>query len=184
MITLAYGLPPVKRSSEVESRSLWVGVACQAWHKLQPDPSAALSQIATPPCKVPSAFPANLSGGWSVDPGCDASLQPDTCSYHPGAYSCYRHAYAATGPGTQACYDVNGQFISDPWQGAGTLDLETPIGDIIQQGKHALVDVFPYYYCCSTLFKQPDTCNLYYAKRPPGQCSGELLSSLNKIKFR
>jgi hypothetical protein len=146
-------------------------VTCLSWYALQGNPNLILAQTLKPPCTIPTAFPSTLPGGWSVDPECDAAKQPNTCQYHVGAHSCYRHAYRASGPGAQACYKSNGQWISDPWLGAGTVDKETPLGDLIQQGKHVVVDVLPYGDCCKSLgVPQPATCNLYYAKRPPGQC--------------
>ncbi|CAF3005640.1 unnamed protein product [Rotaria sp. Silwood2] len=146
-------------------------IDCFVWYSLQGDPSALLAKTAKPPCRVPTSFPRTLSGGWSVDTACDAAKQPNTCSLHTGAYCCYRNALKSTGPGAQACYDEFGQWISDPWLGAGTIDKETPLGSIIQQGKHVFADVLPYYSCCKTLFaSQPETCNRYYEKRPPGQC--------------
>ncbi len=103
-----------------------------AWYAVEPDPKPLLARTENPPCNIPSTFPATLLGGWSVDPDCDAQEQPDTCELHKGAYGCYRNAKASTGPGAQACYDKNGKWISDPWKGAGTLDTETPLGDLTQ----------------------------------------------------
>ncbi|CAF5162095.1 unnamed protein product [Rotaria magnacalcarata] len=81
------------------------------------------------------------------------------------------NALKNTGPEAQACYDRSGQWISDPWLGAGTVDKETPLGSIIQQGKHVFADVLLYYSCCKTrIAPQPDTCNRCYEKRPSGQC--------------
>lgn len=145
--------------------------SCTAWYLTQPSPKELLARTIKPPCSILSTFPPTLPGGWSVDPGCDASKQPNTCDFHIGAHGCYRNTIASTGPGAQACYDAKGQWISDPWKGAGTLDVETPLGDLVQQGKHLIVDVVPYYSCCKTsLFFQKTVCNLYYEKRPPGQC--------------
>jgi len=88
-----------------------------------------------------------------------------------GATGCYRHAYKNTGPGAQACYDKNGNWLSDVWLGAGTLDVETPLGNIFQQLKHLTEDVTPYDNCCKDKsLPQPGTCNLYFEKRPPGEC--------------
>jgi hypothetical protein len=115
-----------------------------------------------------------LTGGWSVDDGCDAAKQPNTCGLHVGAHGCYRHALARTGPGAQACYDPNGIWISDPWKGAGTLDKENPLGGFLQVILHGIVDVIPYQQCCQTNPVQPQFCNLYFEKRPPGQCEGEV----------
>ncbi|CAF0825361.1 unnamed protein product [Rotaria sordida] len=144
---------------------------CLSWYWSQPDPAQFLANTVKPSCSISPTFPPFLPGGWSVDPGCDASKQPNTCDLHKGAHGCYRNAISTTGPGAQACYDVNGQWISDPWKGAGTLDVETPLGDAIQQGLHVVVDVLPYYSCCKTsLLFQKSTCNLYYKRRPSGQC--------------
>ncbi|CAF1384192.1 unnamed protein product [Rotaria sp. Silwood1] len=145
--------------------------SCLLWYQSQPDPATLLAKTLKPPCSISPAFSETLPGGWSVDPGCDASKQPNTCDMHKGANGCYRSAISNTGPGAQACYDKNGQWISDPWKGAGTLDAETPLGDIIQQGKHLIADVLPYYSCCKTsIFSQSQNCSLYYEKRPSGQC--------------
>ena len=145
--------------------------SCTLWYFFEGDPADLLAQTKKPPCSISATFPLELSGNWSIDPGCDPLKQPNTCDYHKGAQGCYRHAFSSTGPGAQACYDSSGQWISDPWLGAGTVDKETPIGDFVQQAEHALVDVAPYLNCCKTKFSpQPFTCNLYYEKRPPGQC--------------
>ncbi|CAF1185658.1 unnamed protein product [Rotaria sp. Silwood1] len=145
--------------------------SCSVWYWSQPNPEILLAKTLKPPCNISPTFPSTLPGGWSVDPGCDASQQPNTCDLHKGAYGCYRSALSTTGPGAQACYDKNGQWISDPWKGAGTLDAETPLGDIIQEAKHVVADVLPYYSCCKTsIFFQTYNCNHYYEKRPPGQC--------------
>jgi hypothetical protein len=147
---------------------------CHAWSLTQGNPADLLAKTLKPPCHIPSNFPETLLGGWSVDPGCDASKQPNTCSFHKGAYGCYRHAFKNTGPGMQACYDNLGQWIADPWKGGGTVDAETPLGDILQQGLHALVDVAPYEFCCELiLFQKEKACNFYYNKRPPGQCENK-----------
>ncbi|CAF0749668.1 unnamed protein product [Adineta steineri] len=145
--------------------------SCLTWYALQGDPQKLLAQTLPPPCNCPASFPPTLIDGWTTDPECDAAKQPNTCDLHKGAYGCYRYAFKSTGPGAQACYDKNGKFISDPWKGAGTVDAETPLGDIIQQGEHFLCDVLPYYSCCKlTLLGQRFICDLYYEKRPPGQC--------------
>ncbi|CAF0900289.1 unnamed protein product [Adineta steineri] len=152
-------------------------VDCLIWYATQGDPNKLLAKTKKPYCQVPATFPSTLPGGWSVDTSCDAAKQPNTCSLHAGAYCCYRNALKSTGPGAQACYDKSGQWISDPWLGAGTVDKETPLGNIIQQAKHGVADVIPYYSCCVlTLFApQPETCNRYYEKRPPGQCEGSIM---------
>lgn len=145
--------------------------SCEKWHAGEPDPQIYLDQTLKPPCQIPPSFPTPLIDGWIVDPGCDASKDPaSTCDLHKGAHGCYRHSYKSSGPGAQACYDKNGKWISDPWLGAGTLDVETPLGSFIQQALHGIADVLPYYDCCTDSAPQPYTCNLYYAKRPPGVC--------------
>ncbi|CAF3392778.1 unnamed protein product [Rotaria sp. Silwood2] len=172
-ISLVKGIPfpPEDETSdkkEIIARDIGT---CYLWYWSQPNPDSLLAKTLKPPCSISAAFPPTLPGGWTTDPGCDASQQPNTCNLHKGAYGCYRHALSSTGPGAQACYDKNGQWISDPWKGAGTLDAETPLGDTIQAGKHFVADVVPYYDCCKlTLFFQKHICNLYYEKRPPGQC--------------
>ncbi|CAF3939271.1 unnamed protein product [Adineta steineri] len=134
----------------------------------------ASDRVLKPPCQVLSTFPRQLNEGWVVDVDCDPLKQPKTCDYHKGAYGCYRFAYSNTGPGAQACYDKNGNFISDPWKGGGTVDKETSSGDLIQSAKHVACDVVSYYSCCQTFFSpQPYTCNLYYEKRPTGQCENK-----------
>jgi len=173
LVTLINGHPSNvdngnSKENEILTRDL---LGCRSWYRGEGDPSILLAQTLNPPCSIPPTFPETLLDGWVVDPGCDAAQQPNTCGLHKGAHGCYRHAFASTGPGAQACYDQNGQWISDPWKGAGTLDAETPLGDLAQQARHGIVDVATYYSCCTTwLAKQPETCNLYYEKRPPGQC--------------
>jgi hypothetical protein len=150
--------------------------ACQNWYNGEGDPQVHLDKTLKPPCKISPKFPRTLTQGWSVDDGCDAAKQPDTCGLHVGAYGCYRHSFASTGPGAQACYDQQGNWIADPWQGAGTLDAETPLGGLIQALRHYIADVKPYYDCCRTNPVQTPYCNLYFEKRPPGVCEGEDLS--------
>ncbi|CAF1208557.1 unnamed protein product [Adineta steineri] len=142
--------------------------------------SDASDRVLKPLCQVPSIFPRQLNEGWVVgegwvvDEACDPLKQPKTCDYHKGAYGCYRFAYSNTGSGAQACYDKNGNFISDPWKGGGTVDQETLSGDLIQSARHVACDVVSYYSCCQTFFSlQPYTCNLYYEKRPTGQCENK-----------
>lgn len=145
--------------------------SCRSWYNKQGDPKELLAKTLKPPCKIPPSFPRTLIDGWTVDSGCDAAKQPNTCSLHQGAHGCYRHSFEQKGPGAQACYDPQGHWISDPWKGAGTLDAETPSGNLLQQFAHAVADVFPYNDCCvTTSSPQPETCNLYYEKRPPGEC--------------
>ncbi|UJR08035.1 hypothetical protein I4U23_012312 [Adineta vaga] len=146
---------------------------CLVWYLTQGDPQELLAQTLKPPCHIPISFPKTLLGGWSVDPECDASKQPKTCDYHKGAYGCYRHAFSSSGPGAQACYDRSGQWIGDVWKGAGTVDAATPLGDFSQQTAHFLVDVAPYYSCCKITLFPKSICNLYYEKRPPGQCENK-----------
>ncbi|CAF0780711.1 unnamed protein product [Adineta steineri] len=106
----------VEESNEenVSDRGL---LSCLLWNKLEGDPNELLKK---------------LNEGWVVDEGCDPLDQPETCDYHKGAYGCYRFAYSNTGPDAQACSDKNGNFISDPRKGGGTVDKETPSGDLIQ----------------------------------------------------
>ena len=146
---------------------------CSAWYLTQGDPNKLLAQTLKPPCRVPASFPAVLRDGWSTDPECDAAKQPKTCQYHKGAHGCYRHAFKERGPGAQACYDKNGQFIDDVWKGAGTVDAQTPLGDGVQQAAHFVADVVPFYSCCKITFIYNPLCNLYYEKRPAGQCENK-----------
>jgi hypothetical protein len=150
--------------------------ACQNWWNNQGDPNLLLAKTLKPPCKISPKFPETLTYGWSVDSGCDAAKQPNTCDLHKGAWGCYRHALANTGPGAQACYDQAGNWISDPWQGAGTLDKETPLGGFIQALKHGIEDVIPFNNCCVNTQMEKVCCSLYYEKRPPGVCEGEDLA--------
>ena len=167
VIGVAYGLA-IGHERQVGQRSL---ASCTSWYKKQIDPAEHLKKTLSPPCKIPATFPSKLLNGWSTDPSCDAKKQPNTCSYHVGAYGCYRHAFKSTGPGAQSCYDKDGVWISDPWKGAGTLDVETPLGSLFQQLRHVTADVTPYDDCCKDKSApQPSTCNMYYEKRPPGQC--------------
>ena len=144
---------------------------CIDWHKKELDPAVYLAKTLNPPCRIPPSFPTTLKDGWKTDPGCDAKKQPNTCSYHVGANGCYRHAITKPGPGAQACYDKKGDWISDPWEGAGTLDKHTPLGSLFEQLNHYNHDVVPFDNCCRTEGNpQPSTCNLYFEKRPPGVC--------------
>lgn len=144
---------------------------CTDWHKKEASPEVHLAKTLNPPCSIPSTFPKELKDGWKTDPGCDASKQPNTCSYHKGAHGCYRHAKSRTGPGAQSCYDRQGNWIADPWKGAGTLDKHTPLGSLLEQLNHYNHDVVPWENCCNTAGNpQPTTCNLYFEKRPPGVC--------------
>ena len=149
---------------------------CIDWYAKQIDPEEHLQNTLKPPCQVPTSFPAKLIDGWLTDPGCDASKWPKaTCGYHEGAHGCYRHSFKSTGPGAQACYDQDGSWLSDPWRGAGTLDVETPLGSLFQQLQHYTTDVKPYDDCCKTSSQlKASTCSLYYEKRPPGQCEDKL----------
>ncbi|CAF3340852.1 unnamed protein product [Rotaria sp. Silwood1] len=81
---------------------------CIVWYSLQGDPNELLAKTVKPPCRVPTLFPRTLDGGWSADIACDAAKQPNTCSWHSGAYCCYRNALKPTGPGARACYDKLG----------------------------------------------------------------------------
>ncbi|CAF0924667.1 unnamed protein product [Adineta steineri] len=127
-------------------------LSCLLWNKLEGDPTELLKKVLKPPYQVPSTFPRQLN---------------------EGAYGCYRFAYSNTGSGAQACYDKNGNFISDPWRGGSTVDQETLSGDLIQSAKHVACDIVPY-SCCQTFFSpQSYTCNLYYEKRPTGQCENK-----------
>jgi hypothetical protein len=144
---------------------------CLSWYNKQPDPQVHLKNTLTPPCRI-AAFNTAVPGGWQVDPGCDAKKQPSnsTCGYHKGAHGCFRHSFKTTGPGAQACYNKAGNWISDVWLGAGTLDVETPLGSLIQQIRHYNADVKPYDNCCTAKGTTKETCDKYYQKRPPGQC--------------
>ena len=165
-IVFVYGHPSPSEEKQPSARN----ANCRSWYDKQGDPKELLAKTLNPPCQIPATFPSTLIDGWKTDSGCDASKQPNTCDLHQGAYGCYRHSVASTGPGAQACYDQQGQWISDPWKGAGTLDAETP-SNLIQNLLHFTADVLPYYDCCTSEGSpQPETCNLYYEKRPPGQC--------------
>ena len=158
-------------SSVINAPEIRALADCKNWYAKQIDPEIHLKKTLKPPCRIPTSFPSKLVDNWSTDPGCDAKKQPNTCSYHVGAYGCYRHSFQRTGPGAQACYDKNGNWLADPWLGAGTLDVETPLGSLFQQLKHVDVDVTPYNNCCKDkALPQPATCNMYFEKRPPGQC--------------
>ena len=172
IIALVNGIPFTADKELFDQQGvLGRSASCRSWYNKQGNPNELLAKTLKPPCKIPSTFPSSLLDGWKVDSGCDASKQPNTCDLHKGAHGCYRHAFASKGPGAQACYDKEGQWISDPWKGAGTLDAETPSNNLMQQMAHAVADVFSYYDCCQTSSSpQPETCNLYYEKRPPGQC--------------
>lgn len=172
VIVLINGIPFDAENRNLEEQQILPRgvITCGVWYLSQPDPQTLLAKTLTPKCTIDPSFPPTLPGGWSVDTGCDASKQPNTCDLHKGAYGCYRSALGTTGPGAQACYDKNGHFISDPWKGAGTLDAESPTGGVIQSAKHFLTDVAPYYSCCKVTFFQEYNCNHYYEKRPPGSC--------------
>jgi hypothetical protein len=159
------GLP----QNELSNRAI---ADCTNWYKKQINADEHLRKTLKPPCRIPSTFPKKLIDGWSVDPGCDASKQPNTCGYHPGAHGCYRHSHKSSGPGAQSCYDKTGVWLADPKIGAGTLDVETPLGSFIQQLKHYQADVKPYTDCCPN-GPLSNTCDLYYEKRPPGECENK-----------
>jgi len=172
IIALINGIPLTdENGNSVQSKTIkydfW---ACIGWYFSEGDPQRLLAQTVDPPCTISKDFPATLPDGWSVDPECDAKKQPNTCKLHKGAYGCYRYAKADTGPGAQACYTQNGVWISDVWKGAGTVDAETPLGDLGQQLKHFAVDVVPYYTCCNQASTARYPCSLYYEKRPSGKC--------------
>jgi hypothetical protein len=176
LVVLINGIPFIADNKNPEQGIVKGNLqACLRWYDNEGDPNVLLAQTAKPPCQVPTTFLPNLAGGWSMDTGCDAAKQPNTCDLHKGAHCCYRHAYASSGPGAQACYDTQGNWISDPWKGAGTLDAVTPLGNFIAVIQHGIRDVIPYYDCCTGSLPQPSTCNLYYEKRPPGQCEGTLV---------
>ncbi|CAF0780627.1 unnamed protein product [Didymodactylos carnosus] len=147
---------------------------CTNWHKKEPDPSAILMQVRKSPCRCPPSFPKSFHDGtdeWTTDPGCDASKQPNTCSYHIGAHGCYRHTYTSKGPGTQACYDKNGDWIADPRKGAGTLDKYNAVNqNLFHLLNHYNHDVVPWNNCCDDASLPENICDLYYEKRPPGEC--------------
>ena len=149
---------------------------CQKWYNVEPDPAPLLAKIRKCPCSIPTSFPKEYNDGgakWKTDDGCQAAQQPNTCSYHKGAHGCYRHAYGSSGPGTQCCYNKAGIWISDPFQGAGTLDREcapTNILNIFQWLAHNKHDVIPWDDCCKDPAMPREICQLYYEKRPPGEC--------------
>jgi hypothetical protein len=176
--TSAKGLLPTANDGNLNQNKVLACniAACQNWYNKEGDPNLLLAKTLKPPCKISSTFPRILTYGWSVDSGCDAAKQPNTCGLHKGAHGCYRHALEKTGPGAQSCYDPAGIWIADPWKGAGTLDAENPLGGPIQSIKHGIADVIPYYQCCDTSPVQTDCCNLYFEKRPPGVCEGEDLA--------
>lgn len=161
-----------QRSSIVETNTK----KCQQWHQAEPDPEIFLAKTRNCPCSVSTAFPSSFHDGlktWKVDAGCDASKQPNTCQYHQGAYGCYRFAYQNTGPGSQCCYYKNGTWISDPFQGAGTLDRERApdnLWNVFQWIAHNNHDVIPWDNCCKDSSMPKEICQLYFEKRPPGQC--------------
>jgi hypothetical protein len=150
--------------------------ACNKWYAAEPDPAPFLAKTRKCPCRVPNTFPQNYNDGavtWKTDLGCAASSQPNTCSYHKGAHGCYRFAYESKGPGAQCCYTKAGEWISDPFAGAGTLDRERApdsIFNIAQALAHNSHDVVPWNNCCKDSDTTRASCLLYYAKRPAGEC--------------
>ncbi|CAF3005138.1 unnamed protein product [Rotaria sp. Silwood2] len=150
--------------------------ACQNWYNAEPHPSIFLEQTRKCPCRVPANFPKDLNDGskiWKTDSGCAASSHPNTCSYHIGAHGCYRFGYKTTGPGAQCCYDKEGIWMNDPHKGAGTLDRERAPDNILnlfQWSAHNKHDVIPWENCCKDLAVPRDVCQLYFDKRPPGEC--------------
>ncbi|CAF1478535.1 unnamed protein product [Adineta ricciae] len=155
--------------------------ACIKWDKNEPNPEPLLQKIRDCPCIIPTSFPKEIYDGaetWKTDAGCMASKQPKTCEYHKGAYGCYRHAFKSSGPGAQCCYDKAGNWMSDPFQGAGTLDRERApdsILSLIQLKKHNDHDVIPWNNCCKNTGMAVDYCRLYFNKRPPGKCQNYIL---------
>ena len=136
-------------------------IACLAWYAVQGNPNTLLAQTPTPPCTVPTTFPATYQG-WSIEPVCNPNSLLPGCLFHDGAYACYEKAFGSTGPGGEACYDKNGNWISDPFKGAGTVDKETPLGGTDQELNHVTADVLPYLNCCGTNPALPlATCSLY-----------------------
>jgi hypothetical protein len=147
------------------------GIGCYLWYILQGNPNALVTQTPVPPCLIPTTFPATYQG-WSIEPVCNPNGLLPGCLFHEGAYACYEKAFGSSGPGGEACYDKNGNWISDPFKGAGTVDEETPLGGTDQELKHVTADVLPYLTCCGTNPALPlGTCSLYYEKRPPGYCT-------------
>jgi hypothetical protein len=145
-------------------------IDCTIWYITQGNPNSLLAQTPTPPCSIPSTFPSTYEG-WQIEPVCNPNGLLPGCLFHGGAYACYEKAYGSTGPGGEACYDKNGNWIADPFKGAGTVDKETPLGGVDQEAKHVAADVVPYLACCGTNSAAPlNTCSLYYQKRPPGRC--------------
>jgi hypothetical protein len=163
---------PIIRS-EAATRNI---VTCQKWHSAEPHPLVFLEQTRKCPCRAPSSFPKEFSDGsqiWKTDAGCIAGNQPNTCAYHKGAHGCYRFAHKSKGPGAQCCYNKAGIWISDPFNGAGTLDRERApdnIFNLIQWNAHNKHDVIPWDNCCKDSSIPRNICQLYYDKRPPGEC--------------
>ncbi|UJR17534.1 hypothetical protein I4U23_004429 [Adineta vaga] len=142
------------RATTVEKNT----AACQAWSKAEPNPLVFLEQTRKCPCRVPATFPQQVSDGTYL---------------YKGAYGCYRFAYKSKGPGAQCCYDKAGNWMDDPFQGAGTLDRERApdfILDLVQWNAHNKHDVVPWNNCCKEPGMPRDICKLYFDKRPSGEC--------------
>ncbi|CAF1266365.1 unnamed protein product [Adineta steineri] len=147
--------------------------ACNIWYQQQGNPKDLLSQTVIPPCQISTLFPEQLPGGWEADETCNAHQHFGHCEFHPGAYGCYRSCVNSTGPSGQACYYQNGTWISDPREGGGTVDAETPCGDLVQEIKHFCADFIPYFVCCVLpTTSSAENCNKYYLARPAGTCNG------------
>ena len=70
------------------------------------------------------------------------------------------------GSGQQCCFDSNGDIIVGP-PGGGTADLVAPT-NWQSTIAHFLVDVVPYFLCCTGLFSD---CSRYYDRRQSDDCS-------------
>jgi hypothetical protein len=170
-------IPDQAIRSEAATRNI---AACEKWYKAEPPASVFLEQTRKCPCRISAKFPKEFSDGsaiWKTDAGCTASSQPNTCSYHKGAHGCYRFAYKSKGPGSQCCYDKEGIWMSDPHNGAGTLDRERApdnILNLIQWSAHNKHDVIPWENCCKDPAIPRTVCQLYFEKRPAGTCENYL----------
>ncbi|CAF1209679.1 unnamed protein product [Adineta steineri] len=160
------------RAATVAENTAW----CKKWYDAEPHPSVFMAQTPKCPCHMPTNFPSQYNDGtriWKTDSGCQASSQPNTCSYHKGAWGCYRFAPKSSGPGSQCCYTKDGKYMDDPFEGAGTLDRECApenFFNLFQWLAHNDHDVVPYDKCCADLPMPREVCGWYYDRRPAMGC--------------
>lgn len=142
----------------------------------------------------------NLCYSWYIqDPGAPTDAEPcpptlaqasvdarfevvdDLLPYNPGAEQGYRQRVPSASGAGQRCTYINGQIVVGPPSG-GNVRSVSPNGEF-GVTLHAVKDILPWYTCCQ-LNTNPNSCRLYYERRPsssgegyrpntPGQTSGD-----------